>query len=476
MSPKPLAIHSLVGALLQLWLEVYFYLAVSFRAATIAALLYTVSPMNAPEFPQHPSPLKIALLGYRSHPHVGGQGIYLKFLSQALVELGHKVGVISGPPYPQLDPRVTLIKLPGLDLYASKKPHKELRWKHLLSYTDMYEYSSKITGGFAEPYTFCRRAAAYLADHRHDYDIVHDNQSLGYGLLSIEKLGIPVLATIHHPITQDLALAEQAQSSALMRGLTRRWYRFVRMQIKVAQRIKHLTTVSEFCRGDISAAFGLPEHKLHVIPNGVDTKLFRPNPTIKKRPLHIVTTASSDQPLKGQRFLLEAMAQLRDQFADVSLTIIGSLEAKGECQRLIETLNLSNHIEFKQNLSNQELVEQYNAATVAVTPSLYEGFGLPAAEAMACGTAVVTSDGGALPEIVGDAGLVVPAADSQALAQTIAKLLADPALATQLANQGRTRMVTQFCWTNTALALEQLYRSIINQTVSTPCTPSTTTA
>lgn len=431
--------------------------------------------MNAPESltPPFARPLNIALLGYRSHPHVGGQGIYLHYLSRALVDLGHRVDVISGPPYPELDPRVGLVRLPSLDLYASDKPHKELRLRHFLSYTDLYEYGSKMSGGFAEPYTFSRRAAAYLRQRQAQYDLVHDNQCLGYGLLNIVKLGIPLVATIHHPITRDRTLAEAAQSTALMKRLTRRWYRFVNMQIKVAQQLPYLTTVSEFTRRDISQAFQLPEERIRVIANGVDCELFRPLPQVRKRPFHLITTASSDQPLKGLRFLLQALARLRHRFPEISLTIIGALKAEGECEQLMATLDLQGCVDFQQNLSPEELVAQYNAATVAVTPSLYEGFGLPAAEAMACGTAVVTSDGGALPEIVGDAGWVVPAGDDAALAQAIGQLLSDTQKAQHFAELGRQRIVTQYRWTNTALSLEQFYRFVLQQQTRTQCTPST---
>jgi len=433
--------------------------------------------MNAPEpirmLTTHP--LRIALLGYRSHPHVGGQGIYLKYLSRALLQLGHQVDVISGPPYPELDPAVTLIQLPSLDLYASQNPARELRWRHWLSYNDLYEYFSKLSGGFAEPYTFSRRAAAYLARHHSRYDIVHDNQCLGSGLLAIQRQ-LPLLATVHHPITRDLALAEQAAATPLLKSLTRRWYRFVGMQIRVARQLQYLVTVSEFCRHDISSAFGIDAEKIHVIGNGIDTDLFQPAPDVAKNPRRIITTASSDQPLKGQKFLLQALALLKQQFPDVSLTVIGALKASGECARLVSELGLGEHIQFRQDLSVEALVAEYNRATVAVTPSLYEGFGLPAVEAMACGTAVVTSDGGALPEVVGSAGLVVPAGDSQALADAIAKVLANPALALQLGAQGRARIVDQFSWQKAAQSFVQLYRTAIANQPQTACTPSTTDA
>ncbi len=434
--------------------------------------------MNAPEpfTPQEFSPLRIALLGYRSHPHVGGQGIYLKYLSKALVDLGHQVDVLSGPPYPELDPSVGLIKIPSLDLYASEQPLKELRWHHLTRFTDSYEYFSKLTGGFAEPYTFSLRVADYLSSRANHYDVIHDNQCLGYGLLHLQKMGLPVVATVHHPITRDLDIALSQQTRFGHKLLVRRWYRFLAMQTKVARKLDHLISVSEFSRQDISAAFGRPVDRIQVVANGIDTQVFRPLPTIKKSPYRIITTASSDQPLKGQKFLFQAIASLVDQHPDLELVIIGSLKENGDSQKLMEQLNLSQRVTFKSNLSTEALVEEYNRATVAVTPSLYEGFGLPAAEAMACGTAVVSSDGGALPEVVEEAGLIVPAGDAQALAEAINKVLINPCLSEQLGAFGRVHINKEFSWRKAAESYARYYLQMLNRRESPTCIPSTTSA
>ena len=139
--------------------------------------------------------LKVCLLGYRSNPYSGGQGIYIKFLSKALVDAGHSVDVISGEPYPELDERVRLIKLPGLNLFEANNHVTALRPKHLLSYTDFFEWFSMLTGGFPEPYTFGRRLVRYFKRNRPGYDIVHDNQSLCYGTLKLQKMGVPVITT-----------------------------------------------------------------------------------------------------------------------------------------------------------------------------------------------------------------------------------------------------------------------------------------
>lgn len=406
--------------------------------------------------------LRIALLGYRSHPHVGGQGIYLKYLSRALTEMGHQVDVISGPPYPELDDNVGLVKLPSLDLYAHPNPTKALTWKHLRSFSDSFEWFSKLTGGFAEPYTFSRRAYKYIRANKHKYDVIHDNQCLGYGLLKLQKLGIPVVSTIHHPITRDRQLALDAESDWGMRLLVRRWYAFLGMQTTVAQRLHHVITVSRQSMQDIFLAFGRETQGTQVIPNGIDTNVFKPRPELAKVPFRIITTASSDQPLKGQRVLLEAIAQLRAQYPQLHLQIVGKLKAGGSTETLLQDLKLQDCVSFLQGISTQALAEAMNQAQIAITPSLYEGFGLPAGEAMASGTAVISSDGGALPEIVGKAGMVVPAGDSQALAKAIAQLFDDDTLRGSLEQAGRKRIESEFSWPIAAASLTAYYQDMLS--------------
>ncbi len=401
--------------------------------------------------------LRIALLGYRSHPHVGGQGIYLKYLSRALLQLGHQVDVLSGPPYPELDAGVRLVKIPSLDLYATPNHIRALRWRHLRSFSDLIEWWSMATGGFAEPYTFGRRVARYLREHRDDYDVVHDNQSLCYGLLQLQRLGLPVVATVHHPITRDRDLALQEASGWGHRLLIRRWYSFLKMQEKVVRELNHVVTVSECSRRDIAVEFGRAEARSHVIGNGVDTDLFRPHPDISREPGRIITTTSSDQPLKGFGILLEALQQVRAQRPEAHLVVIGKLQPDGRNQRLLRQLGLEGCVSFRSGISDMELVQEYARASVAVCPSLYEGFGLPAAEAMSCGVPLVSSAGGALPEVAGDAGILVPAGDAKALAEGIAKVLGNRVLAQALMQMGRQRIVREFCWNRVATRLTDYY-------------------
>lgn len=416
---------------------------------------------------------RIALLGYRSDPHVGGQGIYLKYLSRALAKLGHTVDVLSGPPYPELDDNIRLIKIPSLDLYSVADPMRELKWRHFLSFSDLYEYGSKMTGGFGEPYVFSRRAAQYLLKHRDQYDLVHDNQCLGYGLLRLQKAGIPVLATIHHPITRDRQLAVDAQDHWLMKLATKRWYRFLTMQTKVSQQLKFVATVSQQSQRDIETEFKRPSEKTPVIANGIDIEIFKPL-SVDKIAGRIISTASSDQPLKGQKYLLLALSKIVKINPKAHLVLIGEYQKHSECAHLIRHLNLSKHIEFKSNIATEELVALYNSAEVAVTPSLYEGFGLPVAEAMSCATAVVSTDAGALPEVVGDAGVIVKAGDEQMLFEAIEMLLSNQAKRRYFELAGRKRIEQYFSWHHCAIEFTKLYETMINPSAPTSCTPSIT--
>ncbi|HCS65518.1 MAG TPA: glycosyltransferase family 1 protein [Cellvibrio sp.] len=421
------------------------------------------SAARADVSPAKPRALRIALLGYRSHPHVGGQGIYLQYLSKALVELGHNVDVISGPPYPELDPRVRLIQLPSLDLYAHPNPTRALRPKHFLSIADFYEWWSKLSGAFGEPYSFGRRLRAHFKKYKPQYDIVHDNQSLCYGLLDLQKRGVNVIATVHHPITQDRDLALAAATEKGQRWLIKRWYSFLAMQKNVVQQLNHVITVSRQSQQDIVAAFDRPAENVKVIPNGVDASIFKPLDTIARTPFRLITTASSDQPLKGLSVLLRSIAKLRSEFPNLHLIVIGKLKENGETQKELQALNLQDVVQFKSGISNQELVEEYAQASIAVVPSLYEGFGLPAAEAMACAVPLICSDGGALPEVVGDAARLVRAGNVEDLQSALRELLSHENAREQLGAQGRTHILQQLSWDCVGKKMERFYYQVLQQ-------------
>ena len=406
-------------------------------------------------------PLKICLLGYRSNPYSGGQGIYLKYLSKALVDAGHSVDVISGEPYPHLDERVRLIKLPGLNLYEVPNHVTALRPRHLKSYTDTFEYFSMLTGGFPEPYTFGRRLVKYFRKHKPDYDIVHDNQSLCYGTLALQQMCIPLVTTIHHPITSDLDIALKHAPNWKHRLLVRRWHSFLGMQKAVVPGLNHIVTVSEASRQDIAKAFGIGEDKIHIVHNGIATDLFRPMPDTHRKPNRIMATASADAPLKGLAYLLNALVDIRKQVPEAELLVVGKLKEDGDTRKLIDKLDLWDHVTFRSDLTPQEIVDLYAEASVAVVPSIYEGFGLPAGEAMASGVPVVSTDGGALPEVVGDAGKIVPVRDSDALSRAIVDLLKSPDDRKTLGEAGRARIVESFSWEVAARDMVSLYRNVM---------------
>jgi glycosyltransferase involved in cell wall biosynthesis len=402
-------------------------------------------------------------LGYRSNPYSGGQGVYLKYVSRALHAMGHEVHVISGEPYPDLAPGVRLIKLPGLNLYATPSPLRALRPRYLRSATDFFEWASIASGGFPEPYTFGRRVAKYMAEHHGEYDIIHDNQSLSYGVLRLQQRGHAVVTTIHHPITYDRDIAVAHASDWGMRLLIKRWHHFLAMQTKVACQLKHITTVSDSSKQDICRAFNVDPARVEVVHNGVDAEVFCPRPGVQRDRHHLITTASADQPLKGTQHLIPAFAKLREEFDDLHLTFIGQPKPGGDTEKLIKQYALNDAIEFKHGISAQEIVELYARATIAVVPSEYEGFGLPAAEAMACAVPVVSTDGGALPEVVGDAGMIVAKGSPQALATGIADLLRDADKRLALGCAGRARMQARFNWENVAAELTDYYHRIIEQ-------------
>jgi glycosyltransferase involved in cell wall biosynthesis len=405
-------------------------------------------------------PLRICLLGYRSHPYGGGQGIYIKYLSKALVQAGHSVEVVSGAPYPHLDPRVKLIKLPGMDLYD--KGLMSLRPHHVRSWANCREWWGKLTGSFSEPLSFGMRAASYLKRHGHRYDLIHDNQCLAYGMLKVQQRQ-PLVTTIHHPITSDREISLAATDIWWHKLFVRRWYSFLGMQKYVAKRLYHLVTVSATSQHDIAEAFGVSEQDIQLVYNGIDTEIFAPRPQIQRRPLRIMATASADAPLKGVRYLIEAFAALLPRYPDLELLMVSKPQPAGETAQLVEKLDLGAQITFVSGISTEELVQHYAEATLVVVPSVYEGFGLPAGEAMACGVPVVSTVGGALPEVVGDAGLLVPIRDSQALAEAISRLLDDDKLQAQLATEGRERILEKFCWNVSATQMTQYYREVIAQ-------------
>ena len=405
--------------------------------------------------------MRVALLSYRSKPHCGGQGVYVRHLSRELVRLGHTVEVFSGPPYPELDEGVTLTEVPSLDLYREPDPFRMVWPWQMRDRVDVEEFLTMCTAGFPEPKTFSTRVARLLRDRLDDFDVVHDNQVLGYGMLRIARW-LPMVTTIHHPITFDRRIDLAAATSRRRRLSLRRWYGFLRMQGRVARRLERILTVSESSRRDIAADFRVDPARIQVVPLGVD-EVFVP-PREPRVPGRIVAMASADAPMKGIATLLEAVAKLRTE-REVELVLVSRPQPGGRTEQLIDELGIADRVRFVHGISDEELVEVMGSAEVACVPSLYEGFSLPTAELMACETPLVVSRAGAIPEVVGPDGLcadLVPPGDVGALEQALAALLDDPERRARMGRAGRARVLERFSWHAVAVATAAAYQEAID--------------
>lgn len=406
-------------------------------------------------------PLSIAYLTYRGKPHVGGQGVYTRHLTKALVDLGHSVEVLGGQPYPILDPRITLTELRSLDLFNDAYPGRFPAFWEFKSREDFLEVAIFSTGVFPEPLAFSARALRHLRPRVGQFDLVHDNQCLGYGITKLEKL-IPTVVTLHHPITKDRELEMSHAPNAYKRWSIGRWYSFVKMQGKVARSMPRIVVVSENSINDIHTDMGVSRDQMRLVPVGVDPELFRPLEHVTRIPGRLITTASADVALKGLSYLLEAVAKLRTE-REVSLTVIGKPKP-GKSMDLIAKLGLEAHVQFVSGVTDERIVELYSESELAVVPSLYEGFSLPAIEAMCSGTPLVATDGGALPEVTGRDGETVlqcPAGDASALATAIARGLDNPELRATIGAAGRQRVLDRWTWTRCAQMTVEQYREVL---------------
>ncbi|MFE9805862.1 glycosyltransferase family 4 protein [Streptomyces sp. NPDC005548] len=410
-------------------------------------------------------PLSIALLTYKGNPFCGGQGVYVRHLSRELARLGHRVEVIGSQPYPVLDeglPDLSLTELPSLDLYRQPDPFRTPARGEYRDWIDAVEVGTMWTGGFPEPLTFSLRARRHLRSRQGEFDVVHDNQTLGYGLLG--DVGAPLVTTIHHPITVDRQLELDAAEGWKRRASVRRWYGFTRMQKRVARRLPSVLTVSGTSRQEIVEHLRVERDRIHVVHIGADTDLFSPDPSVPQVPGRIVTTSSADVPLKGLVFLVEALAKVRAEHPGAHLVVVGRRAEDGPVAQAIERYGLDGAVEFVKGISDAELVDLVRSAEVACVPSLYEGFSLPAAEAMATGTPLVATTGGAIPEVAGADGetcLAVPPGDSGALAAALSRLLGDVPLRTRLGAAGRARVLERFTWARAAEGTVAHYRAAI---------------
>ena len=414
-------------------------------------------------------PLRICFVAYRGNMQCGGQGIYLWFLARELTRQGHHVDVIVGPPYPDPMPFAgEVVHVPN-EMYWAKWFLKDpaafvptdepLRALRPLNF---YELAASRLGFLPEPFAFSLRALRTLAGRLragHRYDLVHDVQCLGYGLLPMRAMGLPVVTTVHHPLTVDRR-ASFLRDETFTDALGSMQFYPIGMQAWVARHIDRVLTSSDASAATIRRDFGVKPDRIVNVANGLDTELFSPDPSVPREPRTLLCVGRASDPNKGIRTLIEALALLPE---DVRLVLVDSPES--EARKWAAQLGCARRLELAGRVPQDELIRRYRSATAVVVPSRYEGFGLPAAEAMACGTAVVATEAGALAEVMatGGGGLTVPRDDPQALAAAAAELLAAPERREQLGKEARERVVDAYAWPSIARRTAAVYADVVRQ-------------
>jgi len=408
--------------------------------------------------------MKIGLLSYRSNPFSGGQGIYVKHLSLALTKLGHQVDVISGPPYPDLHEDINLIEIPSLNLFELEDNLRlrSFRPSFLFNLADFREWLGVLSGSFPEPYAFGKRVNIYLDKTSTDYDLIHDNQSLCYELINIQK-EIPLVTTIHHPITRDRRLALEAAATWKERLSINRWHSFLRMQKKVAPQLNRIVCPSNQSKADVIEELKVNEENVDVVLNGIDLDSFNRDERVEKKPYRIITTASADVPLKGLKFLIEAMTEIIEEIPEAHLMVLGRAKKEGDIAKQISRLNLEEKISFRSGLSQSEVVSLYASSHICVIPSLYEGFGFGAGEAMACGLPLISTQSGGLKEVIGQDAVIIEARSSKAIVKAVKDLFSNKEKQLALSRAGRKRMENEFNWMKAAEAYEEIYSKTIKE-------------
>jgi glycosyltransferase involved in cell wall biosynthesis len=406
--------------------------------------------------------LNIAILSYRSAKYGGGQGVYVKDISLALTLIGHKVDVISGAPYPDLHNGINLIKLPGLNLFETfsfKDRVKKLFYKKEKNVNDYYEFFSVLFGGFPEMKTFGDRANDFLKSND-GYDLVIDNQSLSYGMLDIQKR-FPFIEIIHHPITFDYKY-ELASSKKIKYKISRhRWYSFLKMQKRVAPNIKRIVSPSQSSKDGIVSEFNCDHENITVINNGLDTDEFKPMSKSTRNQYRLITTASADVPLKGLDYSLKALKDLKSDFPEIHLVVIGSIKENGHTQRLINELDLKDSVYFQSNITKAQITELYSTSSIAIVSSLYEGFGYPVIEAMSCEVPLIATNVSSIPELVNEYATLVDPKNHKMISDSVKEIMLDYRKYKEIAINGRQHVIDRFNWAK----ITKEYENIIFKTI-----------
>jgi glycosyltransferase involved in cell wall biosynthesis len=427
--------------------------------------------------------LRICFVAYRGNPRCGGQGIYLWFLVRELTRRGHCVDVLVGPPYPDPMPFAReVLRLPNDRFWGKWFEHERAGFLpqptplRIFEPLRFYELAASWLGFLPEPFAFSVRAFRVLAQRLkqgHRYDLIHDVQCLGWGLLGVRALGLPVVTTIHHPLSVDRR-ASFDRDRSLLDALGSAEFYPLGMQAFVARRLERVLTSSRSSARRIQRDFRVRPERICMVGNGVDTDLFRPDPRVQRSATELLCVARAADPNKGVLTLVEAMAHLP---RDTRLTLVDDDLPKHPARKRAQALGLGARVTVVGSVSTEALLHLYRRATLVVVPSKFEGFGLPAAEAMACGTPVVASAAGALPELLRaeEGDVLVAPGDPQALAKGIATLLEQPEARVRLGERARRRMENGYAWPSIAARTEEAYREVLNESERHRGRPARTT-
>ncbi len=414
--------------------------------------------------------LRIAFVAYRGNMTSGGQGIYLWYLAREMARLGHDVHVLVGPPYPHEMPWATVETFPNqqfwakwvLEQYDKIVPDDDPT--QVLSPLNFYELAASRIGFLPEPFAFSVRAFRRVADliraGKH-FDIVHDVQCLGYGLLGLKAMGLPVVTTVHHPLTVDRRASFVRDETFTDAVGTMKFYP-IGMQAFVARRLDTVFTSSEVSGRQIVQDFGVRPDRLRNVRNGLDVEHFAPDANVAKGETSLLCVGRSTDPNKGIRTLIHALSKLPDH---VSLTLVDDDSPDNQVRDWAREVGVSERLRLTGRVESDELVRLYREAAVVVVPSRYEGFGLPAVEAMACGTPVVATRAGALTEVMQltEGGLLAERDDPDSIAIGVRTLLENPETRAMMAKRGRERVVESLSWPRVAAVTEEVYQEVVTR-------------
>lgn len=414
-------------------------------------------------------PLRICFIAYRGNMACGGQGIYLYFLARELSRLGIEVDVVVGPPYPDEMPFArTVQRLPNQEHwarwftrdFAGMIPESGVRGA--ISPLHLYEVGSSRLGFLPEPFAFSFRAFRALATRLRSgerWDLIHDVQCLGYGVLGLKAMGVPVVTTIHHPLTVDRR-ASFIRDETLRDAIGTMSFYPIGMQSFVARRIDRIFTSSHESARTIANDFSVKPERIHNIRNGLDTELYSPDASVKRQPQRLLCVGRASDPNKGIRNLIRALALMPEQW---ELTLVDNAHPGNEVFKWAAKEGVLDRLHVTGRISTDALIELYRSAALTIVPSRYEGFGLPAAESMACGTPVVACRSGALPEVMNlcKGGTLVERDSPEALAKGVEDLMQSKERRNRLGAEARKRVVEHLSWKRIAAVTAEGYAEVL---------------